>query len=702
MQSPDDPAPPPREAIKGRGSAENPPNRFERLHYLEEPEAGENEEEPARPRTLYLRDPSRTILATNESPDVGFDASVNPYRGCEHGCVYCLAPETPVLHWDLVWRPLGEVGEGDVLVGFDEHPTPGRTRRLRPAVVEGVWWSRKPGLRLVTNRCEVLTTAEHRWLQWRSFRWSRTEQLTPGRVLRRLPVVSRNPVDEDYRAGYIAGLSLGDGTFRYEPGQRSDKLGFPQAYWRIALIDREPLDRILEYLEIFGVRGEIRPFDPGHRPPHPMWKVEIRSLAKLEVVNKLLTVERTSPGYRRGFVAGFFDAEGHNGSSLRISQVDIGTLERVRGYARSLGFEFRLEARAGRASAIRLIGSIAERIRFFSTFEPALTRKRQALFATTRSLLPDPVEAIERAGTRDVVDIQTSTGTFFAAGLATHNCYARPTHEYLGFSAGLDFETRILVKQDAPELLRRTLASPRFEPRVIALSGVTDPYQPVEQRLGLTRRCLEVLAEFRNPTAIVTKSRLVARDADVLGELARHEAVSVHVSVTSLDPELHRRMEPRASSPRLRLEAIEALARAGIPVGAMVGPVIPGLTDHEIPGILAAAAGAGASFASWILLRLPFGVAPLFEAWLERHYPERKGKVLHRIQEVRSGRLNDPRFGSRMRGEGLYAEQIESLFALAARRAGLARRGPTLSTRAFRRPAGAQLALFGSDSSTAS
>jgi DNA repair photolyase len=281
-------------------------------------------------------------------------------------------------------------------------------------------------------------------------------------------------------------------------------------------------------------------------------------------------------------------------------------------------------------------------------------------------------------------------------------CYARPTHEYLGFSAGLDFETRILVKEDAPELLRRALASPRFEPRVIALSGVTDPYQPVERRLGLTRRCLEVLAEFRNPTAIVTKSRLVARDTDLLGELARHDAVSVHVSLTCLDPELQRRMEPRASSPRLRLEAIESLARAGIPVGAMLGPVIPGLTDHEIPAILAAAAGAGATFASWILLRLPHGVAPLFEAWLERHHPERKAKVLHRIQEVRGGRLNDPRFGSRMRGEGLHAEQIEALFALAARRAGLARRGPALSTRAFRRPAGAQLALFGSDSSTAS
>jgi DNA repair photolyase len=695
------PHPPPRASIKGRGAAENPPNRFEPLHYLEEPGEGEDDAE-ARPRTVYLRDPSRTILATNESPDVGFDASVNPYRGCEHGCVYCLGPETPVLHDDLTWRPLGDVRVGDALVGFDEFPDPGSKRKLRTSRVQAVWWSRRHTLRLLTRHSEVLATPEHRWLRWGGFHWPRTEQLAIGRRLRRLPVASAGLVDEDYRVGYLAGLSLGDGTFRYQSGWRSDKLGVPQSYWRVALVDREPLDRVVEYLRVFGIRVHIRPFDAGHRTPQPMWKVETRSLGKLEVVHKLLFVERSSREYRRGFVAGFFDAEGHDGRSLRISQVDLGVLERVRRYAGSLGFEFRLEPRPGRASTLRLVGSIAERIRFFTILQPAIRRKREAVFATTRSLLPEAVEAIESGGTRDVVDIQTSTGTFFAAGLATHNCYARPTHEYLGFSAGLDFETRILVKEDAPELLRRTLAAPRWEPRVIALSGVTDAYQPVEARLGLTRRCLEVLAEFRNPTVVVTKNRLVARDADLLGELARHAAASVFVSLTSLDPELQRRMEPRASSPRLRLQAIEALAAAGVPVGAMVGPVIPGLNDHEIPAILAAAAAAGARFASWILLRLPFGVAPLFTAWLERHYPERKAKVLHRIQEVRGGRLNDPRFGSRMRGEGLYAGQIESLFGLAARRAGLARRGPALSTRSFRRPSGPQLALFGSDSSTAS
>lgn len=273
-------------------------------------------------------------------------------------------------------------------------------------------------------------------------------------------------------------------------------------------------------------------------------------------------------------------------------------------------------------------------------------------------------------------------------------CYARPFHEFLGFSAGLDFETKILVKEDAPELLRKELASTRWRPRTLAMSGVTDPYQPVERRLGLTRRCLEVLAEFRNPVAVVTKNHLVTRDADVLAGLASHRAAAVVVSLTTLDRELARKMEPRTSTPARRLAAIEALAEAGVPVGVNVAPVIPGLTDHEIPAILKAAARAGATFAGHVLVRLPHAVKELFEAWLEQHFPDRKEKVLHRIREVRDGALNDPKFGSRMEGSGAYAEQIHALFRLGCRKAGISGGHPELSTAAFRRPPGPQLMLF--------
>jgi DNA repair photolyase len=273
-------------------------------------------------------------------------------------------------------------------------------------------------------------------------------------------------------------------------------------------------------------------------------------------------------------------------------------------------------------------------------------------------------------------------------------CYARPTHEYLGFSAGLDFESKIMVKEDLPELLRAELLSPRWEPRTIVVSGVTDAYQPVERRLRLTRRCLEVLVEFRNPVAIVTKSRLVARDADLLADLARDDAAAAFLSVTTLDRGLQRDLEPRASSPAQRLDAIRALADAGVPAGVMVAPVIPGLTDHEVPAILEAAKAAGARFAGYVVMRLPHAVKDLVADWLARHRPDRASKVLNRVRALRGGRLNDPRFGSRMEGEGIFAEQIRSLFEAGRRRAGLEERGPRLSTAAFRRPPGPQGTLF--------
>jgi DNA repair photolyase len=273
-------------------------------------------------------------------------------------------------------------------------------------------------------------------------------------------------------------------------------------------------------------------------------------------------------------------------------------------------------------------------------------------------------------------------------------CYARPTHEYLGFSAGLDFESKILVKEDAPELLRRELSASRWKPQVLAISGVTDPYQPIERRLQLTRRCLQVLAEFRNPVVIITKNQLVTRDVDLLKELARYEAARVFLSITTLDGHLTRAMEPRASHPTRRLAAIKALSQAGVPTGVLVAPVIPGLTDHELPSIIAAASLAGAQSAGYVALRLPYGLGPLFEQWLSQHFPDRKDKVLQRIRAIRGGKLNDPRFSARMRGEGIFAEQIEALFALACRKAGIHGHGPTLSTAAFRVPADSQLSLF--------
>ena len=273
-------------------------------------------------------------------------------------------------------------------------------------------------------------------------------------------------------------------------------------------------------------------------------------------------------------------------------------------------------------------------------------------------------------------------------------CYARPTHEYLGFSSGLDFERKILVKRRAPKMLRDALLRPSWRPQVLGMCGVTDAYQPVERRLRLTRGCLEVLRDFRNPVTIVTKNHLVTRDTDVLTDLAEHNCVNVTISVTTLRNELQRVMEPRTSIPARRLDAIRRFSEAGVPVGVFVAPVIPGLTDEEIPAIVSAASEAGARYAAFLLLRLPRGVAEHFVRWLETHFPDRRDKVLARIRDARGGRLNDPAFHRRFRGEGEYAKQIGALFRAAVRKAGLDRRPPPLSTAAFRRGGGVQGDLF--------
>lgn len=303
---------------------------------------------------------------------------------------------------------------------------------------------------------------------------------------------------------------------------------------------------------------------------------------------------------------------------------------------------------------------------------------------------------------QSIITRNTSPDISFTASLNPYRgcehgcsyCYARPYHEYLGFSAGLDFESRILAKPRAAELLRKELSSPKWTPECLAMSGVTDCYQPVERKLGITRECLRVLADFRNPVAIVTKNHLVTRDIDLLSELARDQAAGVYISITTLDSSLAARLEPRASSPRHRLDAIRQLADAGIPAGVLIAPIIPGLNEHEIPAILKAAREAGATQAGRTILRLPFGVKDIFLNWLQTHYPEAAPRVEGRIREIRGGNLNDVRFGSRMSGEGPLAEQIHQLFKVSANREGFNGKSFPLSTKAFRNPQGQQLELL--------
>lgn len=302
-----------------------------------------------------------------------------------------------------------------------------------------------------------------------------------------------------------------------------------------------------------------------------------------------------------------------------------------------------------------------------------------------------------------VISRNTSPDLPFAASVNPYRgcehgcayCYARPTHEYLGYSAGVDFESRIMVKLDAPNLLRKEFARLGYRAEKLSLSGVTDCYQPVEKKLRITRGILEVLAECRHPVTIVTKNHLVTRDIDLLSELAEFHAVAVMLSITSLDSALTHRLEPRASAPRQRLEAIRALTEAGIPAGVMTAPIIPGLNDNEIPAILTAASEAGAVFAGYTVVRLPFSVKEIFAAWLDEHFPDRKAKILGRIEETQGRTLSHPDFGKRLRGVGVWADQVAALFKVAVKRAGIPQKRAELSADSFRRPVdpGGQLEL---------
>ena len=315
--------------------------------------------------------------------------------------------------------------------------------------------------------------------------------------------------------------------------------------------------------------------------------------------------------------------------------------------------------------------------------------------------VPAPQTQFLRDATRTFIVRNTSPDVGFEYSINPYRgcehgciyCYARPGHEYFGLSAGLDFETKIFVKLDGPRLLRQELSHPKWQACVLAISGVTDCYQPVERKLRITRQCLEVLSDLGHPCSLITKNHLITRDIDVLSDMARRNLAMAILSVTTLNAELGARMEPRTSAPARRLDAIRALSSAGIPTGIMIAPLVPGLTDHEVPSILSACAEAGATFAGYVPLRLPFAVKELFEQWLERHYPDRKDKVLNRIRSLRSGKLNDSNFHTRMRGNGAFADQFKKMFDLAKRRAGLDRPGPELTTGHFRRP-NEQFSLF--------
>jgi DNA repair photolyase len=346
---------------------------------------------------------------------------------------------------------------------------------------------------------------------------------------------------------------------------------------------------------------------------------------------------------------------------------------------------------------VRVTGGLREHLRLFHTIDPAISRKLDIVGQAVKSDAKLGLVSIEPLGkAMRLYDISTGTEDFIANGVVSHNCYARPSHAYMDLSPGIDFETKIFYKADAANLLEAELGAPGYVPKAITIGANTDPYQPLEKELKVTRSLIEVLERTRHPVSFITKGTLILRDLDLLRSLAADHLVQVFVSITTLDAELKRTMEPRTASPQARLRVVRELVNAGIPTGVMVAPMIPMINDSELEHIIEAIAAAGAKQAGYVLLRLPHELKELFRQWLDEHFPDRAEHVMSLIRSTRGGRENDPNFGSRMVGNGAWAQLLRDRFALACKRNGLSNgRLRNLSTEHFRPPVrGGQMSLL--------
>jgi DNA repair photolyase len=417
-------------------------------------------------------------------------------------------------------------------------------------------------------------------------------------------------------------------------------------------------------------------------------------------------MEDPSDDWHLGFLAGIFDAEGSRSEHvLRISNMNRDIIDRIVAAMSRFRFDAIVETIEREPRPIfnvRLRGGLPEHLRFFHTVGPAITRKWDIEEQAIKSERDLRVVSIDPLGLRQLYDITTGTGDFIANGVVSHNCYARPTHEYLDLGAGTDFDTKIVVKRNAPELLREAFDKKSWKGELVMFSGVTDCYQAIERDLKITRGCLEVCLEYKNPVSVISKSALVERDIDLFVELAKQARFHIHVSLAFSDDEMSRMIEPWAASPSRRFKVIERLAKAGVPVGVMVAPVIPGVNDSQMVTVLERAAEAGATTAGWVLLRLPHSVKDVFEERIRVAMPLAADKVLHRIRETRGGeKLYDSSFHTRGRGQGPYADTIAMMFDTTIKRLGMnrrdeeAERADELPT-TFQRPAPktGQLSLF--------
>jgi DNA repair photolyase len=566
---------------------------------------------------------------------VPFEWTINPYRGCSHACRYCLSGDSPILMADGRTRPLEDLRPGDRIYGTERR---GTYRHYVLTDVLDHWQTLKPAYRVVLeDGTELIASGDHRFLSNRG--WKHVTGAEQG-TLQRPHLTTNNKLigtggfaappghSTDYRRGYLCGMVRGDGTLRSYAYERPGRRDGDVHRFRLALTDLEPLQRSRQFLSEFEVATDAFAYKAATADHRALTAIRTQSRGNVVAIRLLIEWPRdASIDWCKGFLAGIFDAEGSHSGVIRICNTDPVIIDWTLYCLRRLGFDTCVEdlGRANGLQVVRVRGGLPENLRFFHTVDPATTRKRTIDGVALKCASKTRVTAIEPLGVDlPLYDITSGTGDFIANGVVSHNCFARPTHEFLDFNAGRDFEREIVVKVNAPEVARAELMRPRWKRQHVAIGTNTDPYQWVESKYRLMPGIWEALRDSDTPCSLLTKSPLMLRDIELFKELHERVGFVANFSVPTLEEKAWRETEPHTPHPRKRLEAVAKLTEAGIPCGVLVAPLMPGINDEpeQVEEIVRIAEEAGATSIGGIHLHLRPGVKEVFMEWLRANRPD--------------------------------------------------------------------------------
>jgi DNA repair photolyase len=648
--------------------------------------------------TFYEVRAKSIINRVPEASRVPFRWTINPYRGCSHACRYCVWGETPILMADGRTKPLAEVRVGDAIYGTVRD---GNYRRYAITQVSSHWSTIKPAYRItLEDGTELIASEEHRFLSDRGWKYvtgsehgpDRRPHLTVNNKLMGTGKFESPPQQEtDYRRGYLNGLIRGDGHLNSSSYIHPSERFLLKHRFRLALVDLEAIHRARAYLADLAVSTNEFVFQRASMGRKEMTAIQANSRERVLAIEDIIRWPSSSTDdWCKGFLAGIFDAEGGcSGGILRIANTDRAIIDQITSCLRRFGFSFALETtpREKPVSYVRIRGGLRERLRFFLTVDPAITRKRTIEGIALKSDAPLRVMSIEPLGVElPMYDITTGTGDFIANGVVSHNCFARNTHTYLDLDYGEDFNSQIVVKVNAPDLLRKELSAKSWKGEHIAMGTNVDPYQRAEGRYKLMRGILEALRDFANPFSILTKGSLILRDLDLLQQCADVAEVGTNVSVGFVDKELWRSLEPGTPSPLKRLEVCRTLNEAGVPCGVLMAPIIPFLTDspEQLAATVQQIAETGATHVTPIILHLRTGAREWYMKWLADNHPE----LVPRYERLYARGAYAPK---------AYQEDITGKVHELAERHGVGRSGPKEARRVRHReelPPPEQLALL--------